>query len=110
MKAPGIVVFLVDMDDTLVDNDGIQDDMRAFLGREFGIVLRDRYWAIQGPLFAELGYRDYLVAVQRLRFEHLDEPRLLTLASFLLDYPFAERLYPRALDVLARLRAHGGGR
>lgn len=103
MKAPDGVVFLVDMDDTLLDNDGIQDDMRAFLEREFGTVLRDRYWAIQEQLFAELGYRDYLGAVQRLRLEHLDEPRLLTLASFLLDYPFAERLYPRALEVLGRL-------
>ena len=95
------------MDDTLLDNDGIQDDMRAFLEREFGTALRDRYWAIQEQLFAELGYRDYLGAVQRLRLEHLDEPRLLTLASFLLDYPFAERLYPRALEVLARLGRRG---
>jgi FMN phosphatase YigB (HAD superfamily) len=107
VKAPGSVVFLIDVDDTLLDNDRIQDDMRAFLGREFGTALRDRYWAIQEQLFAELGYRDYLGAVQRLRLEHLDEPRLLTLASFLLDYPFAERLYPRALEVLARLGRRG---
>jgi FMN phosphatase YigB (HAD superfamily) len=101
------VVFLVDVDDTLLDNDRIQDDLRAFLGREFGAALRDRYWAIQEQLFVELGYRDYLGAVQLLRLEHLDEPRLLTLASFLLDYPFAERLYPRALEVLARLGRRG---
>jgi len=101
------VVFLVDVDDTLLDNDRIQEDIQAKIEREFGVAFRDRYWAIQEELFETLGYRDYLGALQRLRLEHPSEPHLVTLGSFLLDYPFADRLYPRALDVLARLRAWG---
>jgi len=101
------VVFLVDVDDTLLDNDRIQEDIQAKIEREFGVAFRERYWAIQEELFETLGYRDYLGALQRLRLEHPSEPHLVTLGSFLLDYPFADRLYPRALDVLARLRAWG---
>jgi len=101
------VVFLLDVDDTLLDNDRIQEDIQAEIERGFGPAHRDRYWAIQEELFAELGYRDYLGALQRLRVEHPFEPQLLALAAFLLDYPFAKRLYPGALDVLAHLRSFG---
>ena len=55
----------------------------------------------------ELGYRDYLGALQQYRVEHPTDVRLLAMSSFLLDYPFAARLYPGALDVLARLRSWG---
>ena len=101
------IVFLVDVDDTLIENDGIQDDLRNHLGREYGEECRDRYWAIQEQLMEELGYRDYLGALQQYRVEHPTDVRLLGMSSFLLDYPFADRLYPRALDVLARLRSWG---
>jgi FMN phosphatase YigB (HAD superfamily) len=107
MAAPDGVVFLVDVDDTLLDNDQLQDDLKRHLEREFGPACRDRYWAIQEELFAHLGYRDYLGALQRYRVEHPREPHLLSLSSYLVDYPFAKRLYPAALDVLRRLRAWG---
>src|SRR5262249_34098147 len=77
------------------------------LEREFGAACRDRYWAIQEELFAQLGYRDYLGALQRYRVEHPREPHLLSLSSYLVDYPFGKRLYPEALDVLRRLRTCG---
>ena len=107
MSRPTPVVFLVDVDNTLIDNDGVQADLRAHLEREFGPACRDRYWAILEQLFSELGYRDYLGALQRYRVEHPEDMGLLELSSWLVDYPFAKRLYPGALDVLLRLRDFG---
>jgi FMN phosphatase YigB (HAD superfamily) len=107
MKPRSAIVFLVDVDDTLLENDRLQEDLRRYIGREFGARCRDRFWTIQEELFNTLGYRDYLGALQRFRLEHPYEPHLLTAASFLVDYPFADRLYPGALDVLAKLRRWG---
>ena len=100
-------VFLVDVDNTLLDNDRIQDDIRRHLEREFGPACRDRYWAILEQLLDELGYRDYLGALQRYRVEHPLDIDLLAMSSFLVNYPFANRLYPGSLDVLERLGALG---
>jgi FMN phosphatase YigB (HAD superfamily) len=100
-------VFLVDVDNTLLDNDGLQDDLKRHLEREFGAASRDRYWTILEQLFADLGYRDYLGALQRYRVEHPEDILLLTMSSYLVDYPFADRLYPGALGVLERLRGWG---
>jgi len=101
------LVFLLDVDNTLVDNDRITADLRAHLEREFGVAGSDRYWAIFESLRAELGYADYLGALQRYRGEVETSGsaahRLLTLSSFLIDYPFAARLYPRALELVAHL-------
>jgi FMN phosphatase YigB (HAD superfamily) len=101
------VVFLVDVDNTLLDNDHIQADIKAHLEREHGAACRDRYWVILEALFVELGYRDYLGALQRYRVEHPRDMQLLSMSSFLVDYPFANRLYPGSLDVLERLRSWG---
>ena len=101
------IVFLVDVDNTLLDNDRIQDDLRRHLEQEFGAASRDRYWAILEARFVELGYRDYLGALQRYRTEHPQDVRLMAMSSYLVDYPFANRLYPGALDVLERFRAWG---
>jgi FMN phosphatase YigB (HAD superfamily) len=101
------IVFLVDVDNTLLDNDRIQADLKRHLEREFGVASRDRYWAILEALFAELGYRDYLGALQRYRVEHPRDLHLMSMSSYLVDYPFANRLYPGALDVLERLRGWG---
>jgi FMN phosphatase YigB (HAD superfamily) len=101
------IVFLVDVDNTLLDNDGIQDDLKKHLEQEFGAESRDRYWKILEDLMAELGYRDYLGALQRYRIEHPYEAHLLAMSSYLVDYPFADRLYPDSLAVLERLRAWG---
>jgi FMN phosphatase YigB (HAD superfamily) len=101
------VVFLVDVDNTLLDNDRIQADIKAYLERQYGAASRDRYWAILEDLFGELGYRDYLGALQRYRVEHPQDMHLLSMSSFLVDYPFANRLYPGSLDVLERLRQWG---
>ena len=94
-------VFLFDVDNTLLDNDAVQDDLSAHLAREFGTASRDRYWAIFEQLRAELGYADYLGALQRYRLENLDDQQLLKVSGFLVDYPFAARLYPGALAALA---------
>jgi FMN phosphatase YigB (HAD superfamily) len=107
MTQPDPIVFLVDIDDTLLDNDAIQNDFRRHLEREFGPEARDRYWTIQERLFTELGYRDYLGALQRYRMEHPEDLRVLAMSSLFVDYPFGDRLYPRALDVLERLRSWG---
>ena len=101
------LVFLLDVDNTLLDNDRIIADLRMHLAREFGSASSDRFWTIFEALRAELGYADYLGALQRYRAdaEHGDagEQRLLSMSSFLIDYPFADRLYPRSLDVLSHL-------
>jgi len=104
-KSP--VVFLVDIDNTLLDNDRIQADIKEYLQREFGSGPRDRYWAILERLFDTLGYRDYLGALQQYRVENPHEVRLLALSFWLVDYPFAKVLYPGALEVLQRLKSHG---
>lgn len=104
---PAPIVFLVDVDNTLLDNDRIQDDLRRHLEREFGAPARDRNWAILEARFVELGYRDYLGALQRYRTEHPQDVHLISMSSYLVDYPFANRLYPGALDVLERLRGWG---
>ena len=101
------IVFLVDVDNTLVDNDGIQQDLKDHLERTYGLAARERYWRILEDLFVELGYRDYIGALQRFRVEHPQEVELLSMSSFLMDYPFADRLYPGALEVLKRLRSLG---
>jgi hypothetical protein len=94
------VVFLVDVDNTLIDNDAIQQDLKDYLGRAFGPAERDRYWSIQEDLFTTLGYRDYIGALQRYRMENSRAVELLSMSSYLLDYPFADRLYPAAVGVL----------
>ena len=104
MRTPDTAVFLVDVDNTLLDNDHIQADLKRHLEREFGAACRDRYWAILEQLFSELGYRDYLGALQRYRVEHPRDIHLLSMSSYLVNYPFANRLYPGALDVLERFR------
>ncbi len=105
------VAFLLDVDNTLLDNVRVQDDLRNHLEREFGAASRDRYWAIFETLRTELGYADYLGALQRYRCVEADgnvnDPRLLLMSSFLVDYPFADRLYPSTLDALAHLRTLG---
>ncbi len=104
---PSPIVFLVDVDNTLLDNDRVQNDIKCYLDREFGVSSRERYWAILEQLFTELGYRDYLGALQRLRVEYPQDIHLLSMSSFLVDYPFANRLYPGSLDVLERFRSWG---
>ena len=104
MITPDQTVFLVDVDNTLLDNDRIQADLKRHLEREFGAAARDRYWTILEQLMTDLGYRDYLGALQRYRVEHPKDLHLLSMSSYLVDYPFANRLYPGALDVLERFR------
>lgn len=103
----GGLVFLLDCDNTLLDNDGVQADLRKHLQQEFGAVCSEQYWTILEQLRTELGYVDYLGALQRYRSSTMNDPRLLRMSGFLLDYPFENRLYPGALSVLARLGAMG---
>jgi FMN phosphatase YigB (HAD superfamily) len=100
-------VFLVDVDNTLLDNDQVTADLRSHMEREFGPERSRKYWAIFEQLRRELGYADYLGALQRYRSEDADAQRLLQMSFFLLDYPFEKRLYEGALDVLRRLEAAG---
>ncbi len=101
------IVYLVDVDDTLLDNDRVRADILDHIERDFGPECRRQFHAIEEDLFIGLGYRDYLGALQEFRVKHPYEPHLLSVGSFLVDYPFADRLYPGALAVLERLRSHG---
>jgi FMN phosphatase YigB (HAD superfamily) len=102
-----VVGYLFDVDNTLLDNDAAQADYRAHLERESGREAAERYWAIFLERRREVGYADYLGALQLYRLERLHDPRLLLMSSFLLDYPFADRLYPGAMDVLERYGHRG---
>ena len=101
------VVFLLDVDNTLLDNDRFVADLDARLEQDFGAAGRDRYWAIYAELWDELGYADYLGALQRFRSGVEDDPGLLQMSAFLLEYPFEARLFPHALDAIAHLRTLG---
>jgi FMN phosphatase YigB (HAD superfamily) len=101
------LAFLVDVDDTLLDNDRIRDDLQEHLGSTYGAEAGERYWTIQERRFVELGYRDYLGAVQEWWEGEGADPRLLDLSRYLLEYPFADRLYADALEVLVRLHSLG---
>src|SRR5258705_13464220 len=91
---PQKVVFLFDVDNTLLDNDGVTADLRKHLEAEIGREQAERYWAIFEQLRSELGYADYLGALQRYRIEYPRDLRVLTVSHFLVNYPFANRLYP----------------
>jgi len=104
---PADIAFLVDVDNTLLDNDAVIADLRRHLNDRFGPDCERRYWEIFEELRAQLGYADYLGALQRYRLEHPREPRVLEIALYLLQYPFADRVYPGALDAVARLSARG---
>jgi FMN phosphatase YigB (HAD superfamily) len=100
-------IFLFDVDNTLLDNDRVEEDLRHHLEDEFGRESKERYFTILEGLRTELGYADYLGALQRYRLEKQCDHRLLSMSSFLVDYPFADRLYPAALDVLKHVQALG---
>jgi len=106
MTAPR-TVFLFDVDNTLLDNDRVTADLKQHLEREVGHERQQRYWAILEQLRVELSYVDYLGALQRYRLEYPRDPHLLTVSSFLVNYPFADRLFPHALDVLKHVKQWG---
>ena len=101
------VVFLFDVDNTLLDNDRVTADLRRYLEQRFGLEVRERYFTIFEELRAELGYADYLGTLQRYRLEATCDPKLLTISEYLVDYPFANRLYPSSLDALEHVEQWG---
>ena len=101
------VVFLFDVDNTLLDNDMVQAELKSHLAEAYGPAARDRYVAILGQLVNELGYTDYLGALERLRIEMMHRPEVLRMSSWLVDYPFANRLFPRALEVVRHVSQWG---
>jgi FMN phosphatase YigB (HAD superfamily) len=107
MSVPNEIVFLLDVDNTLLDNDHIVIDLGNHLAQEFGEENRLRYWTIFQALRTELGYVDYLGALQRYRAGAVSDTRLLMLSSFLLDYPFEERVFPGVFELIAHLQKWG---
>jgi FMN phosphatase YigB (HAD superfamily) len=111
VNAPPDVVFLLDVDNTLLDNDRVITDLRQHLERTFGVASSDRYWSIFEALRSELGYADYLGALQRYRVDTElglnGDPRLLEMSDYLIDYPFADVLYAGSLAVIERLNGFG---
>jgi len=101
------VVFLFDVDNTLIDNDRVQAHLKEHLEQTYGAATRDRYWEILEELRNELGYVDYLGALERYRIEALHRPEVLRMSSWLVDYPFADRLYPGALDAVKHVQQWG---
>jgi FMN phosphatase YigB (HAD superfamily) len=104
MSEAAELVFLLDVDNTLLDNDRFAEDLGDTLAQAFGAAERDRYWAIYEQLRDESGYADYLGALQPFRIGLGNERALLQMSEYLLEYPFAERLYPHALETIAHLR------
>jgi len=105
VSAPADTVVLLDVDNTLLDNDQVERDLHRHLRETFGAGSEERYWALFEQLRSELGYADYLGTLQRYRLERDSDPRLLRMSLFLVEYPFPERLYPGVPELLAALRA-----
>ncbi|MGI8812702.1 MAG: HAD family hydrolase [Pyrinomonadaceae bacterium] len=100
-------VFLFDVDNTLLDNDAVTEDLRAFMECEVGVARSDVYWRIFEELRNELGYADYLGSLQRYRHEYPYDSHLLTVSTYLINYPFTERLFPGSLNVIAKCKEFG---
>ncbi len=100
-------VFLFDVDNTLLNNDHVERDLRQHLSSFLSPQARDRFFQIFEELRQECGYADYLGALERYRLEALHDPRVLKMSCWLVDYPFAQRLYPNALDVVEHVRRWG---
>ena len=100
-------MFLLDVDNTLLDNDRFGADLGERLEQAFGATERERYWAIFGERREQLGLADYLGSLQMFRAGLDDHPELLAMSEFLLEYPFAARLFPRALEAVDHLRKIG---
>jgi len=107
LSKPLDIVFLFDVDNTLIDNDRVQADLKEHLEQSYGVAARDRYWEILEQLRNELGYVDYLGALERFRIETIHRPDVLRMSSWLVDYPFADRLYPDALGAVKHVRQWG---
>jgi FMN phosphatase YigB (HAD superfamily) len=107
MTTPAEIAFLFDVDNTLLDNDRVTQDLSDYLRREHGDYAHACYWTIFEALRSEVGYADYLGALERYRVKYLHDPRILRLANWLIDYPFAERLYPGALDAVRHVSQWG---
>jgi phosphoglycolate phosphatase-like HAD superfamily hydrolase len=101
------LVFLFDVDNTLLNNDRVTNDLRNFLQKEVGFERAETYWKIFEDLRSEVGYADYLGALQRYRIEHRYDSHLLAVSTFLINYHFANRLYPNSLDVLDYCKQFG---
>jgi hypothetical protein len=99
-------VFLFDVDNTLLDNDRVQADLDVHIRVEHGAAARNRYWEIFETIRSELGYADYLGALDRYRREDMHDPRILRFVNWLADYPFAERLYRGAIDAVKHVQQH----
>jgi FMN phosphatase YigB (HAD superfamily) len=100
-------VFLFDVDNTLLDNDRVAEDLKRYLTNQVGETSEQRYWEIFEQLRTELGYADYLGALQRYRVERPRDPKLLAVSHFMIDYPFANRLFPESLDAVEYARRLG---
>jgi len=107
MAANNNIVFLFDVDNTLLDNDRVTADLKRHLAQHVGLDRQQRYWEIFEQLRTEIGYADYLGALQRYRIERPRDPGLLTVSHFLLNYPFATRLYPDSLDAVEHVKQWG---
>ena len=101
------IVFLFDVDNTLLDNDRVTADLRLFLDREVGSERSSTYWQIFEDLRSDLGYADYLGALQLYRTKHPYDSHLLSVSTYLINYPFANRLFPNSLDVIDKCKQKG---
>jgi FMN phosphatase YigB (HAD superfamily) len=101
------VPFFFDVDNTLIDNDRVQTDLNEHMEQRYGVAARDRYWEILEELRSKLGYVDYLGALERFRIETIHRPDVLRMSSWLVDYPFADRLYPGALGAVKHVQKWG---
>jgi FMN phosphatase YigB (HAD superfamily) len=101
------IVFLFDVDNTLLDNDRVQADLDAHLSHFYGKEVRDRFWEIFEKRSSELGYSDYLGALEQYRLEAIHHPKVLRMANWMVDYPFHDRLYPDAIAVVKEAQCVG---
>ena len=100
-------VFLFDVDNTLLDNDRVTADLKRHLDSKVGRERAQRYWELFEAIRSDLGYADYLGALQRYRVDYPHDPNLLAVSYFLVEYPFANRLFPNSIDAVEHVARWG---
>jgi hypothetical protein len=101
------LVFLLDVDNTLLDNDRAKEDMAARVEDLVGAERAARWWELYEQVRQETDVVDYPRTLTRYRAVFPDEPRFPHLADFILGLPYAGYVYPGALETLTYLRTLG---
>ena len=102
------LVFLIDLDNTILDNDGVKQDIEAKMLEILGERLAERFWHYYEAVRKDLDYIDFFETMMRLRDENPTDAAVVDEATgTLMDWDFCPRLYPRAIETVLHLKSLG---